>query len=57
MSAVTFRYRAGWIHVSDLLEGREIVRVQVDAFAYAVEVRSVFAAKLVITKHMKRING
>jgi hypothetical protein len=55
MSALTFRYRTGWIHVSSLSENREIIRVQVDACAYAIEVRSVHAAKLAITKHMKRI--
>lgn len=54
MSSVTIKYRQGYIHVSDLLEGREIVRVSVDEYAYAVEVNSVQTAKLRITAHMKK---
>ena len=45
----TFKYKCGFIH-ENFTNG--VVRVQVDAYAYAIEVKSVRAAKLIISKHL-----
>lgn len=50
--SLTFSYKTGFIHVSTL-SGGEVIRVQVDAYAYALQVKSVQAAKVLITKHIK----
>jgi hypothetical protein len=49
----TFRYKNGFINVSTL-SGSEVIRAMVDQFAYAIEVKSVHAAKILITKHEAR---
>lgn len=53
---LTFRYKTGFIHES-YVTGLQIIRVQVDQFAYAIQVKSIRAAKLLITKHNKKIGG
>ena len=46
----TFAYKQGYIHTK-YVNGIEIVQVQVDQFAYIIQVKSVQAAKVLITKH------
>ena len=48
----TIGYKQGYIHLSHI-EGNEVIRVQVDKFAYALEVRSLQAAKNRITRYSK----
>lgn len=48
---ITHKYKSGYIH-ENFTSG--VIRVQVDAYAYAIEVKSLHAAKLLITKH---VNG
>jgi len=50
----TIGYKKGFIHES-YSTGVQVVRVQVDRFAYAIQVKSIQAAKLLITKHEKRV--
>lgn len=52
----TFKYKNGFIHVN-FIGKREVIKVQVDSFAYALEVKSVHAAKLLISKHSKNYGG
>lgn len=48
----SFKYKSGYIHLS-YFDNVERVRVSVHGTAYAMEVRSVHAAKIAITKHLK----
>lgn len=50
---LTTRYKTGWIHYS-YVDGKEVVRVSIDQFAYAAQVKSGHAAKIAITKHNKK---
>jgi hypothetical protein len=43
----TFKYKCGYVH-ENFTSG--MVRVQVDEYAYPIEVRSIHAAKIRITK-------
>lgn len=45
----TFKYKCGYIHENFTLG---VIRVQVDAYAYAIEVKSILAAKQLISKHL-----
>lgn len=53
-SSLTISYKTGYIH-SAIINGTEVVRVQVDQYAYAIQVKSHHAAKVIITKHVKRM--
>jgi len=55
-SFLTTSYKCGWIHYH-VASGRDIFEVQVDAYAYAIQVKSTHAAKILITKHWNRIQG
>lgn len=55
-NSFTQRYKMGYIH-SATIEGNEIVKVQVNQFAYIVYVKSIPAAKLLITKHLLKNSG
>lgn len=48
----TIGYKQGFIHLS-IVDHHEVIRVQVNKFAYAIEVKSIHAAKLLITKARK----
>lgn len=48
----SYKYKSGYIHLS-YFDNVERVRVSVHGTAYAMEVRSVHAAKIAITKHLK----
>jgi len=56
----TIKYKQGFIHftypshLNDLK--KEVIRVQVDPYAYAIEAKSIRSAKTMITKHLKRIS-
>lgn len=50
----TFKYKCGYIHTS-YVDGTEVVRVQVDGFAYSLIVKNVQAAKIIITKYAKKV--
>ena len=47
----TIKYKTGFIH-ENFTTG--VIRVQVDGYAYPIECKSIFAAKLIITKHTKK---
>jgi hypothetical protein len=50
---LTFKYKCGYIHTAfDDRYSKERVQVSVDAYAYALHVKSVHAAKILITKHL-----
>jgi hypothetical protein len=49
------RYKQGFIYIADI-DGNETIRVTVDRYAYIVYVKSIHAAKLLITKHSNKIN-
>jgi hypothetical protein len=51
----TIKYKQGFIHLSYPDNKTEVVRVQVDPCAYSIEVRSIQSAKILISKHAKRI--
>lgn len=46
----TISYRGGYIHLS-YFGNIEVIRVQVDAYAYPIQVKSLRAAKILISKH------
>lgn len=46
----TFKYKCGFIH-DNFTTG--VVRVQVDPYAYTIQVKSVLAAKRLITLYIK----
>lgn len=50
----TIQYKSGFIH-ENLSSG--MIQVQVDRFAYPVEIKSFHAAKLLISKHIKKYGG
>jgi hypothetical protein len=50
----TFKYKCGYIH-ENFTTG--IIQVQVDQYAYPIEVRSIRAAKILISKHVKKYGG
>lgn len=52
-SGYTFKYKTGYIHTASF-GSVEVVRVRVDEFAYPIEVKSIHAAKMAITRHIKR---
>ena len=52
----TIGYKKGFIHLSHV-ENHEVVRVQVDGYAYAVQVKSLHAAKILISKHAASYGG
>lgn len=49
----TIKYKCGYIHLSYPDNKTEVVRVQVDPYAYSIEVKSIQSAKIYITKHLK----
>lgn len=49
----TIGYKKGYIHLS-YIENQEVIRVQVDGYAYPIQVKSMHAAKLLITKHVQK---
>jgi len=51
---LTFKYKTGYIH-DNFTTG--VIRVQVDGYAYAIEVKSIHAAKILITKHVNKMKG
>jgi hypothetical protein len=51
---LTFKYKCGYIHTAyNDRHSKERVQYQVDEFAYAQEAKSVHAAKIQITNHLK----
>lgn len=57
----TIAYKNGFIHIrfvdyngSGLGLTKEVIRVQVDKYAYSIEVKSIHQAKLLITNHAKK---
>jgi hypothetical protein len=52
----TIKYKTGYIHIS-YINNNEIVYCCVQPDAYTMKVRSVRAAKIKISKHVKRIKA
>lgn len=50
-SSMTRSYKCGWIF-SAVIDGQDVVKVQVDRYAYVIYVKSHHAAKIAITKHL-----
>jgi hypothetical protein len=53
-SSLTIAYKQGYIHTA-YLGSIEVVRVSVDQYAYAIEVKSIRAAKQAITRYMNKV--
>ena len=49
-------YKQGTIYGATI-DGQEVIKCQVDKFAYIVYVKSFRAAQLLITKHSKKYGG
>jgi hypothetical protein len=54
--STTQKYKCGYIH-SAIIGGNEVIKCQVDAYAYVIYAKSVRAAKQLITKHSNKIRG
>lgn len=52
-SSYTFKYKTGYIHVA-MFGSEQVVKVSVDVHAYTIGVKSIHAAKMAITRHIKR---
>lgn len=52
----TIQYKGGYIHLS-YTDGRETVRVSVTPFSYCMTVKSLRAAKILITRNQKNYGG
>jgi hypothetical protein len=52
-SSYTISYKQGYIFGASF-GGSEVIRVKVDEYAYTIQVKSIHAAKLLITKHAKK---
>jgi len=50
---ITVKYKTGFIH-ENFTSG--VIRVQVDQWAYSIEVKSIHAAKIMITKHFNKLS-
>jgi|LakMenEpi03Aug12_release.lakeMendotaPanAssembly.Ray.scaffolds.fasta_scaffold04620_19 hypothetical protein len=50
-----FAYKCGFICGKNFRDGANIVRVKVDKYAYLIEVKSIHAAKIMITKHFNKL--
>lgn len=48
----TMAYKQGYIHCA-VIDGNEVVKYNVDKFAYVQYAKSIRAAKIAITKHSK----
>jgi len=55
-SSNSFKYKQGRI-LTAYFGSIEVVKMQVDAWAYVIEVKSIHAAKILITKHSKKYGG
>ncbi len=55
-SSLTQSYKQGFIY-SAVIDGRDVVKMQVDAYAYVIYVKSIQAAKIAITKHHNKMKG
>ena len=55
-SSWTNSYKSGYIFWTSF-GSYEVVRVMVDKYAYPIEVKSIHAAKIMITKHSKKYGG
>ena len=55
-SSSSFTYKQGRIFCASFGH-EEVIRVIVDQWAYAIEVKSIHAAKILITKHSKKYGG
>lgn len=55
-SSLTQSYKQGYIF-SAYIDGNEVVKCQVDKHAYIIYVKSIHAAKILITKHNKKCKG
>jgi hypothetical protein len=55
-SSYTITYKTGYIHGASF-GSIEVIRVSVDGYAYAIEVKSLHAAKIAITRHIKHLNA
>ncbi len=49
-TSLTQIYKGGFIHSADI-DGHSIIRAQVDAYAYPIQLKSILAAKQLISKH------
>lgn len=54
--SLTTRYKTGFIY-SAFIDDKEVIKCQVDKYAYVVYVKSYHAAKILITKHVNKIRG
>lgn len=55
-NSLTQKYKSGYIY-SATIDGKEIVKYQVDSYAYVIYCKSIRAAKIAITKHNNKMKG
>lgn len=53
-SSLTIRYKQGYIY-SIIIDGHEVVKYQVDKYAYVQYCKSIRAAKIIISKHFNKV--
>jgi len=53
-TSLTIAYKQGYIHAA-YFGSIEVIRVGVDQYAYAIEVKSIRAAKQYITRYMNKV--
>jgi hypothetical protein len=51
-NSLTVRYKQGWIY-SSTINGTDIIKYQVDKYAYVQYAKSFRAAQIIITKQLK----
>lgn len=55
-NSFTISYKSGYIFGATI-NGNEVIKVTVDKYAYIIYVKSVHAAKILITKHDNKLKG
>lgn len=49
-------YKLGYIYGATI-DGHDVIKYQVDGYAYIQHAKSVHAAKIILTKHFKKVKG
>jgi hypothetical protein len=55
-SSYTISYKTGYIYRTTI-QGHEIIRVQVDGHAYLLQIKSIHAAKIMISRHTAKLTN
>ncbi len=55
-NSLTQKYKSGYIY-SATIDGQDVVKYQVDSYAYVIYAKSIRSAKIAITKHTNKMRG